>query len=43
MLVRSYGMLGDSAARDKALARARTLFTGQDLAAIEAAARGSVN
>lgn len=40
-LVRAYTVLGDTAARDRALARARKLFVGrpQDLAAVEAAAR----
>jgi cytochrome c-type biogenesis protein CcmH len=40
-LVRAYGVLGDAAARDRALARARQLFAGrpQELEQIEAAAR----
>lgn len=40
-LIRSYTVLGDAAARDAALARARSLFKGRpgDVAAIEAAAR----
>lgn len=40
-LVRSYTVLNDMAARDRALARARTLFRDRpaDLAAVEAAAR----
>ena len=40
-LVRSYGVLGDTASRDSALARARVLFKARpnDLAPIEAAAK----
>ena len=40
-LVRAYTVLGDTAARDRALARARALFAGrpQDLQLIESAAR----
>lgn len=40
-LVRAYTVLGDAAARDRALARARKLFAGRpgDLAAVEAATR----
>lgn len=40
-LVRAYTVLGDTAARERALGRARQLFTGRpaDLAAVEAAAR----
>jgi cytochrome c-type biogenesis protein CcmH len=42
-LVRAYTVLGDTAARDQALARARKLFAGrpQDLELIESAAKGA--